>query len=200
MIPVPGLEHVRCAWVDIQTQGFTLHGFLTFLGSDHYFPEYLDGEGLSDLNVWSGHDCAIFVVQSPSAAWIEYAKATNHTWWKLFGHLCEEEGEVGELLSAHSNTAVLTINGTTRTLNEVFAPCLNHFQHNDEIAKILHRFGLSPTDHPSLILFKDFRDRTVWYVDLKDLVNIPECDLRIGLKRWFSGADLKGLLKEASRA
>ena len=85
MIPVPGLENVQCAWVDIKAQGFTLHGFLTFLASDHYFPEYLDGEGLSDLDVWSGHDCAIFVVQSPSAAWIQYTKATDHTWWKLFG-------------------------------------------------------------------------------------------------------------------
>ena len=130
MIPVPGLESVRCAWIDIQAQGFILHGFLLFLASDHFFSEYLDGEGLGDLDVWSGNDCAIFIVQSPSAAWIEYTKATDHAWWKLFGHLVDQPAEVDAFLSSHSNDAVLEIDGSTRTLREVFAPCLNHFQHS----------------------------------------------------------------------
>ena len=49
MIPVPGLEKVKCFWVDIRAEGFNLHGFLSFLSSDHYFPEYINGEGHSDI-------------------------------------------------------------------------------------------------------------------------------------------------------
>lgn len=201
MIPVPGLQNVKCAWLDIKAQGFTLHGFLTFLSSDHSFPEYLNGEGLSDLDVWSGGDCAIFVVQSPSAEWIDYTRDTAHPWWKLFGESPEDRDEVTEFAAQYSDVPVLTIEGTPRTLREVFAPCLNHFQRNEEIAKILHRFGLSPTDHPSLIMFKDFNDRhNVWYIDLKDLVNIPEQDLRTSLQRWFAGKEFKRLMQEASHA
>jgi hypothetical protein len=200
MIPIPGLESVKCAWIDIQAHGFSLHGFLLFLASDHFFPEYLDGEGLGDLDVWSGDDCAIFVVQSPSAAWIEYTKATGHSWWKLFGHLIDQDSYVGEFLSTHGNAAVLEIDGKARTLREVFAPCLNQFQHSKEIAKVLHRFNLQPTDHPSLILFRDISDREVWHIDLRDLVDIPQRDLRAALQTWFSGNDFKQLLKEASDA
>jgi hypothetical protein len=152
------------------------------------------------LDVWSGNDCAIFIVQSPSAAWIEYTKTADHAWWKLFGHLVDQPAKVDAFLSSHSNDAVLEINGSTRTLREVFAPCLNHFQHSHEIAKVLHRFNLNPTDHPALILFKDIRDREVWHIDLKDLVNIPERQLRTALQRWFAEREFKQLLKEANDA
>jgi len=200
MLPVPGIENVECAWVNIKSQGFTLHGFLTFLQSDHYFPEYLEGEGLGDLDIWSGHECAIFVVQSPSTAWIEYAETSDHPWWKIFGSHLYEDSHFVKLISDHSNAQVLAINGSILTFRDVFAPRLNQFQHNDEIAKILRRFGLKPTDHPSLILFKDFNDRSGWYIDLKDLVAIREQDLRASLQKWFSGPEFERLLKEASRA
>lgn len=200
MIPVPGLESVECAWIDIKTQGFTLHGFLVFLASDHYFPEYLEGEGLGDLNLWSGKDCAIFVVQSPSAAWIEYTKKEKHAWWKLFGHLFDHSSDDGDFLSSNGNAKILQLHGSTRTLREFFAPCLNHFQHSDEIAKVLHRFNLQPTDHPALILFRDIKDRVIWHVGLRDLVGTPESDLRASLQTWFSGLEFKRLLKEATDA
>jgi hypothetical protein len=51
-----------------------------------------------------------------------------------------------------------------------------------------------------LILFKDWRDRTIWHIDLRDLVHIAERDLRSALHRWFAGADFKRLIKEASYA
>ncbi|SRR6266704_1671202 len=200
MIPVPGLDSVRCAWVEIRTEGFTLHGFLVFLASDHYFPEYLDGDGLADLDSWTGRDCAVFVVQSPSAKWIEYTKATEHSWWRLFGHLVAPDEEVEYVLVEHGNVPLLQIAGARRTLQEVFAPCLNQFQHSAEIEKILHRFNLNPTDHPSLILFKDLKDRRIWHVDLSDLVDLPERDLRTALHRWFAGSDFRSLMSEARGA
>lgn len=200
MIPVPGLDSVRCSWVEIQAEGFSLHGFLVFLASDHYFPQYLDGDGLADLDSWTGSDCAIFVVQSPSAKWIEYTRTTDHTWWRLFGPLLAADEELEQVLVGHGKAPLLKVNGTRRTLQEVFAPCLNHFQHSAEIEKILHRFNLRPTDHPSLILFKELKDRSIWHVDMSDLVDIPERDLRNALHRWFAGTDFRKLLREARHA
>ena len=200
MIPIPCLENVKCAWIEIQAQGFCLHGFLVFLASDHNFPEYIEGDGLGDLDVWSGSDCAIFMVHSPSAAWIDYTRATGHAWWKLFGNIIDISSETAGFLAALGNERVLEIGGARRTLKEVFAPSMNQFQHGHEISKILHRFNLSPTDHPSLILFKDLYDTSVWHVDLKSLVGIPERDLRASLQRWFSSADFKLLIEESRHA
>ena len=157
-------------WVEIRQEGFVLHGFLLFRSTDHYFPEYLDGDGLDDLNIWTGDNCAVFVVQSPSVQWIEYTRATNHTWWKLFGRYSEDgPSAFSDLAMNVGNAAVLAIGEETLTLRDVFAPCLNQFQHSAEIAKVLHRFGLGPTEHPCLVLFRDLRDRDVWFVDLRDL-------------------------------
>ena len=200
MIPVPGLDSVRCAWVDIRAEGFTLHGFLVFLASDHYFPEYVEDEGLADLDSWTGNDCAVFIVQSPSATWIEYTRSTDHTWWRLFGHMVEEDEEVKHLLVQHGNTPVIQLNGGRRTLRELFAPCLNQFQHSAEIAKILHQFNLHPTDHPGLILFRELTDRKVWHVNMCDLVDLPVRDLRQALHRWFAGPEFPKLLKAARNA
>jgi hypothetical protein len=203
MIPVPGLDSVRCAWVEIRQEGFALHGFLLFRSTDHYFPEYLEGDGLDDLNIWTGDDCAIFVVQSPSATWIEYTKATNHTWWKLFGRYDVDHtssSPFSDLARDLGHSAVLAVGEETLTLRNVFAPCLNQFQHSAEIAKILYRFGLEPTEHPCLILFRDLKDRDIWFVDLRDLCRLPESDLAESLKRWFGDGEFKRMMEEARYA
>ena len=81
MVPIPGLESVKSAWLTIEAEGFNLHGFFIYAAGDHYFPEYIDGDGLGELDRWSTDECAIFVVHSPSEQWIEYTKRTNR---KLF--------------------------------------------------------------------------------------------------------------------
>lgn len=201
MIPIPGLDSVRCAWVEIRQEGFVLHGFLLYRSTDHYFPEYLDGNGLDDLNIWTGDDCTVFVVQSPSTQWIEYTRAANHTWWKLFGRYTEDgSSTLSDLAMNVGNTAVLAVGEETLTLRDVFAPCLNQFQHSAEIAKILHRFGLGPTEHPCLVMFRDLRDRDVWFVDLRDLRGLREADLAKSLQNWFGGRDFARMMEEARHA
>lgn len=200
MIPVPNMNRVECAWVEIRGQGFSLHGFLVFLTSDHFFPQYLENDGLGDLDMWTGRECGVFVVQSPSAAWIEYTRKNNHPWWQLFGHLAEENEEFAETLEAHGDARVVSLDGRKQSLREAFAPCLNHFQYAAEIEKVLYRFNLDATDHPGLILFTDWYDPTVWYVDMRDLVDIPERDLRQSLHRWFSGPEFKKILSESKNA
>jgi hypothetical protein len=201
MIPVPGLDAVRCAWIEIRQEGFVLHGFLLYRSTDHFFPEYLDGDGLDDLNIWTGDECAVFVVQSPSAQWIDYTRKSNHTWWKLFGHHTQDGvGTFPNLAKDIGNAAVLAIGQETLTFRDVFAPCLNQFQHSAEIAKILRRFGLGPTEHPCLVLFRDIKDRDIWFVDLRDLRGLPERELGESLQRWFGGSEFAEMMEEARHA
>lgn len=202
MIPVPGLDSVRCAWVEIQQEGFVVHGFLLYRSTDHTFPEYLDRDGLDDLNIWTGEECAVFVVKSPSSQWIDYTRESNHTWWKLFGRYAADSSSpsFSELARDTGNTTVLTVAEDKLTLRDVFAPCLNQFQHSAEIAKILHRFGLGPTEHPCLVLFRDLKDRDIWFVDLRDLRGLPERDLGESLQRWFGGRDFAQIMEEARHA
>jgi hypothetical protein len=201
MIPVPGFDSVECAWLEIRQEGFLLHGFLLYRSTDYYFPEYLDGDGLDDLNVWTGDECAVFVIQSPSAQWIDYTRATNHPWWKLFGRYAREDAaSFSELVSEVAGTAVLTIGNETLTLRDVFAPCLNQFQHSAETAKVLYRFGLGPTEHPCLVMFRDLRDQDVWFVDLRDLRGVPARDLGKSLQDWFGGGEFARIMDEARHA
>jgi len=178
----------------IKGEGFNLYGFFLYTASDHYFPEYMENEGLMDLDMWTGADIAVFIVQSPSQQWIDYARTTNHAWWKLFG-------KHAELLELYQDVAVLQTREGLKTFREVFAPCLNQFLHTSEIAKILQWFGLKPTEHPCMVLFKDlYRDKSIWYVDLRDTLNVPKYKLRTSLLQWFDGPHFKKLMKEAQNA
>jgi hypothetical protein len=201
MIPIPGLEAVQCAWVEIRADGFTLHGFLVYTMSDHKFPRYMRKDGQLDVEQWATDQCTIFVVQSPSAEWINYAESvTDHPWWRLFGHLLDDPEEARELDERVGDVALLRVRGRAKTLDEVFAPVRNAFRHTREVTKILRRFDLAPTDHPCLILFRDLREPRAWVIDLRDLLGREVSTLRRGLREWFGGREFQQILLEASRA
>lgn len=200
MIPVPGLDSVRCAWIDIRAAQFSLHGFLVYLSSDQFFPEYIDGAGLSDLDVWSGSNCAIFVIQVPSVKWIMYAKQTNHIWWRIFGPQISSDRDFEDIVSEYGEKKIFELDGKLHTLRDIFAPSLNDLLHNNEIAKILERFNLPPTGHPGLILFRDLEDSEIWHIDMSDLVDLPEKKLRQAMRAWFAGKQFSKLLKDATNA
>jgi len=193
MIPIPGFKSIQYNWITIKGEGFTLYGFLLYLATDHYFPEYMQSDGLLDLELWTGKDLAVFIVQAPSQKWIEYARITNHTWWKLFG-------KQAEFLQENQDAAVLQTSEGKKSLREIFAPCLDKFLHRIEIEKILHRFNINHTEHPCMVLFKNYRDRSIWYVDCRDMLNVRPYQLRKSLQQWFDGPYFKKLMKEARNA
>jgi hypothetical protein len=197
MLPVPGYSDVFYSWIEIKNLGFPLHGFLLYIASDHNFPEYVSGDGLGDMDYWTRDECAIFIVHSPSAKWIEYTRREKHTWWTLFGQRWSNDRELSSLLAEHGQSKLLTIDGQTASMQEVFAPALDEFQHRDEIGSILEKFGLGPTDHPCLIFFRDLGDNTAWRVRLRDLVGVSVQELRKALQTWFDGPEFGKLLKEA---
>ncbi len=201
MALIPRLANVSWIAVEVETaSGFSLHGFLLYTMSDHFFPEYITNDGLIDLEVWSGDKFAIFIVHSPSGKWIDYARTKNHVWWRAFSNHSEASPQMVELLKNYGNVPLLQVGDVTKTMLEVLAPPINEYLHGDEIARILSYFELAPTQHPCLVLFKDLKDTRVWYVGMGDMVNMPVPDLRKSLKNWFGGSDFKRLLKEAEDA
>ena len=193
MIPIPGFERVEYNWVTIKGEGFTLYGFLLYTTTDREFSDYMNNDGFVDLEQWTGEGLEVFIVQSPSEEWIEYARSTNHAWWKLFG-------EQAEFLEKHQDAAVLPTKEGPKTLREVFAPWFNKFLQAEEISKILDQFGIERTKHPCMVLFKDLEDKFFNFSDFRDLLNVPQQMVRISLRKWLEGPEFIEVMKEAQHA
>ena len=200
MMPIPGYEAVRCAWLRIEAEGFVLHGFLLYTLGDHPFPDYLDGSGLMDLDGWTGHECAVFIIHPPSDAWIEYTSQSAHPWWKVFGNAgIESQRRLRERIAAIGSIPI-SFDGERRSLASILAPPVNQFAHRAEVEKVLGKFCCTPTEHPCLILFKSLRQRKFWFVGMQDLLGQPLPRLRSAMRDWFDGKHFKRILAEARNA
>jgi len=190
MIPVATLEDVQVRWIEIRQQGYVLHGFLLYTGSDHFIPEYIAGDGLNDLDMWSGDRCGIFLLHNPPPEWVDYARAKDHVWWRTFG---KGEGALGEELM---DLPVLHVgDGQTLTPRQLLPSAQNRGLAKQQVADVLNYFGLASTAHPCLILFRDIHDPKFWLVELEDMLGLDILRLRLALKQWFAGADFKRLLR-----
>ncbi|HYO51708.1 hypothetical protein [Archangium sp.] len=200
MMPIPGYEAVRCAWLRIEAEGFVLHGFLLFTLGDHPFPEYLNGPGLSDLDGWTGRECAVFVMHSPSQAWIDYTSKDGHPWWRVFGNTDRTvQARMQERLAGFASVS-FEFEGEQRTLGSILAPPVNEFTYRREVEQILKLFECKETDHPCLILFKSLRAPAFWFVSLGDLLGQTSAGLRTSLRTWFGSGEFQRILKEARHA
>ncbi len=202
MIPIPSYEAVKCAWLEIEAEGFVLHGFLLYSMGDHQFPKYIDGSGLSDLEGWTGRECAVFVIYPPSEAWIEYTSKSNHPWWRIFGNTnIAGQDRLREMLEPIGNIEVaLDQDHERRTIASILTPSVNQFTHQAEVYRILHQFGCRPTEHPCFIFFKSLRDSSFWFVTLADMLNQPVDSLRTALRTWFEQKEFAKLMKDARDA
>lgn len=190
MIPVATLEDVEVRWIEIRQHGFVLHGFLLYTGSDQFIPEYIAGDGLTDLDMWSGDRCGIFLLHNPPQEWIDYARAQDHAWWRTFGE------SVGGLEKEFMDIPVLHVgDGQTLSPRQLLPSAGNRGLAKQQVAAVLSYFGLAPTAHPCLILFRDLYDPKFWLVELDDMLGLDIPSLRLALKQWFAGADFKRLLQ-----
>jgi len=192
MIPVSSLEDVRINRLKIRKHGFALHGFLLYTSSDKFITEYIDDEGLTDLDMWSGDECGLFLLYDPPSDWVSYAKSQNHIWWETFG----SSTKTAHLAREYADAAVLDIGeGTPVSFKEILPLPGNRGLAKQHVASILSFFEIDPTKHPSIILFRDLQDRDVWLVELDDFLGLDPLALRRAFKSWFSSDDFKKLLK-----
>lgn len=190
MIPVSTFEDVQVRWIEIRQRGFVLHGFLLYTGSDQFIPEYISGDGLTDLDLWSGDRCGLFLLHNPPLEWVDYARAQDHVWWRTFGK------DWGGLEAGLMDVPVLHI-GDDQPLSprQMLPSAENRGLAKQQVASVLSYFGLAPTTHPCLILFRDLHDQKFWLVELDDILGLDIPRLRLALKQWFASDFFTRLLK-----
>ncbi|MEK6337215.1 MAG: hypothetical protein AABM67_20020 [Acidobacteriota bacterium] len=208
MIPVPGLDQVRIAWIEIRAQGYILYGFMLYSDADTPLVNYMQS-GLVEIDALSGAECAIFVIESPSAKWIEFTRRKDHPWWRLFGrYLQATSGQsskefdsisnklVRELLKYQQAVIVQVADAQLVTLQHLFAPDYQLLYDRSEVWSVAKEFGIKPEDVPCLIFFHDLDDdEDVTIVDLTDLRT--ERQATRYFRRFFGSREFKKILREA---
>lgn len=129
MVLVPTLEQAKIKWLCLQANNVTLFGFLLYTNCDRVIIDYMT-DGICELDYLSGKRCLIFINESPSKQWIEYAKLNSHLWWRTFGQTIAEKS-----LASPENSKARKISLLTQNLVEKNENC-NIFIGDDNKASI----------------------------------------------------------------
>jgi hypothetical protein len=211
MIPVIDLNQVNVAWIEIRGQGFVLYGFMLYSDQDTALVEFMHRQsGLAELDALSGPECAIFVIESPSRKWVEYARRHNHPWWQLFGSRAaqrsthEEErhrptgrvAEAVETLLQHQGSVLVAVDEHEPvTLRHLLQPDYGSLYDRTEIWEVVRHFGLTPQDIPCLVFFQDIDQGDIQVVSLRAIRSTRQATLTF--RDFFAGPDFGRLIKEA---
>jgi len=211
VIPVLGLEQARIAWVEIRGEGYVIYGFILYTDSDTALVEYMQ-TGLLELDRISGPECAIFIVESPSAKWVEMAKKKNHPWWRLFGSSANPNTSTPEpayapsinrdhLLQALAQNKQFIVfqlePGQVISQKHLLEPNYQSLYDRNEALEIAEFFGIAPSQVPCLIFFKDL-DNDEEDITVADLTDIrTQWQMKRYFRRFFSSSEFKQILKNA---
>ncbi len=194
VFPISGFEGLRASWLKIGAAGKTLYGLLVYHGSDHYFPEYIEAEGLSGLHLYLGDRCALFVIHSPGQEYIDYAREKSTLWAQLFDQvgLAQSIKELPQV----ADEPLLVIDGERRSMRQLLTPSKNDFLLADEIHVILKYFDCEPGEHPCLMFFTDLNAEKFWFVDLRQWNGWRRNALEKAFRIYFESAEFSKLVAE----
>lgn len=211
MIPVIDLNQVHVAWIEIRGQGFVLYGFMLYSDQDIALVEFMQRQsGLAELDELSGPECAIFVIESPSRKWVEYARRHNHPWWHLFGSRAgQRSGQedqrkrpspriaeaVETLLQYQGRVLVAVGEDEPVTLRHLLQPDYGSLYDRREIWEVVRHFGLTPQDIPCLVFFRDLDQGDIEVVTLREIRTTRQATL--AFREFFAGPDFGRLIREA---
>ncbi|MCF0069768.1 hypothetical protein LZD49_04745 [Dyadobacter sp. CY261] len=181
MMPFPGLTEVKIQWLAIQQGNYKLYGFLIYTGSDLLIVEFLK-EGIFDLDVLSGEECAIFLIEPPSKKWINYVKKTGHPWSKFFNNLVNPIPAVADASPSKRagipstsvtiqdiyNSVVILGDGNRVVMNQLLEPDYDALFDRSEAYKVADHFNIAKREIPCLVFFKDIDDHLIWMQQLDD--------------------------------
>lgn len=211
MMPIPGLEQIKIQWLLIEKGGYKLYGFLLYTGTDTVLVEYLK-EGLIDLDILSGDECVIFLIEPPSKKWINYTKKKNHNWLKLFPQRANTRDDKNEkqlaslddkadavdqllkmIISNVSDSTIVIGNNNTISLEHLLDPQYDELYDRSEALEVAKHFHLSAANIPCLIFFKDIDSDLIWSKSLVEYTN--NAQLNSFFRVFFESEDFKSLLK-----
>lgn len=213
MIPVFDLNQVHVAWFQIKRAGFVLYGFMVYSDQDSPLVEFMQKQsGLAELDQLSGDECAIFVIESPSRKWIEYAKRHNHAWWQLFGNRMNhgayrrdielsspQVADAVATLVRNRDSVLVSVGGDEepRTLKQLLEPNYDALYDRNEVWAVVRHFGLSPQEVPCIVFFKDIDEGDFDVICLRDITSPRQATL--SFRDFFGGPDFRRLMKEARK-
>jgi hypothetical protein len=210
MIPVFNFDQVRIAWIEIQGEDFVLFGFMLYSDLDTPLVEYMR-RGLAELDYLSGHECAIFVIESPSQAFIQHAKRYEHPWWKIFGSRVPRPAEYADgpvetdrrhdmtrtLLTSRDAVLVEVGDEQPVSLRHLIDPEYSVLYDRNEVWAVVQHFGLMPNEIPCIVFFEDLDDGDLTVVDLRDVRTVRQATH--SFRSFFAGPDFKRILSEARK-
>lgn len=213
MIPVFDLNQVHVAWFQIKGSGFVLYGFMIYSDQDSPLVEFMQRQsGLAELDQLSGDECAIFVIESPSRRWIEYARRHDHVWWRLFGSRMDQNSydadmklsspgvtQAVEILVRNRDSVLVVVEAgeEPRTLRQILEPNYDALYDRNEVWAVVRHFGLSPQEVPCIVFFKDIDEGDFDVVCLRDITSPRQATM--SFRDFFAGSDFRRLIKEARR-
>jgi hypothetical protein len=167
MIPVPGFDDLRVRWIEIRGRGFVLYGFVLYSNADRQIIEFMEF-GLPLLDMWSGPETAVFVIEPPNKDWLRYvASRPDHPWY-----LFEAASVPAELTRADEQTAllireadriVLVTDTSQTTLRSLLEPSYGVPYDRLEVERVRQYFGLAPDQYPCVIFFEDLYGHDFFY-------------------------------------
>ena len=181
-----------------------LYGFMLYSDQDTALVEFMHHQsGLAEVDQLSDPECDIFVIESPSRRWIEYAKHHDHPWWRLFGRhinqfmkddpvtedrITNRLAQTVQTLVNHRNSVVISVgDDQTVSLRHLLEPDYSSLYDRTEIWNVVRHFGLKPQEIPCILFFKDLDEGHIDVFYLRDIRSARQATLSF---RDFFLADL----------
>lgn len=175
MYIVPGLDDVKIACITLKVKGIELFGFLLYSDSDRVLVDYMK-EGIFELDLITGDNCVIFVIEPPSSKWFSYVKQKNHIWWDSYGKRYEKRSLVEKIteslsnltskfsgisVNGNSNCTIVIGNGKIMGLSSLMQEEYNSIFDRQEALNIAKHFGVEYSSLPCIVFFKDLESNEI---------------------------------------
>lgn len=208
MMLVKGIEEVKIQWIRIEKHGYKLYGFLLYTGCDDVMVRYME-EGMYDLDNISGKDCAIFLIEPPSARWLEYTLKKNHPWRKIFFNNFNETttssdgqfsqpvnslkgGDAQKLVENVNNSVIVLGNNVRINGYQLLSPDFNILYDRSDAFDVVRYFNMGYEEVPCLIFFRDLNQSVIWKKPLTHFTDISQ--LKIFFRTFFGSEEFNKLL------
>jgi len=207
MIPVSNFEEVKIAWIILEQKGIRLYGFILYTSSDRVLVDYMN-DGIFELDILTGKECSVFVLEPPSANWIDYAKTRNHEWVRVqellkprvSGNLAgaEEKSKRNRallqkyLLSNIKDSVIVVGDDSSVSLSDLCGGGHQSAFNRAEAIEIAARFGIRPKSLPCMIFFKSLDSQEVTYWSLKQFDS--QGALKYYFREFFDSHEFKTLV------
>lgn len=201
MIPVPGFKDLQIRWVAIKDRGFLLYGFILYSNADIQIIKFMEGN-LPFLDIWSGPETAIFLIEPPNESWLRYMASQSDHPWHLFESDSPDAGPVEpnadyDILIRHADRILLDAGDEQVSLASVIQPSYAIPYDRLEVERVRQHFRLRVDEYPCVIFFEDLYASDFFYNPMPRFPDVQ--DVRHWFQQLFESAAFKNLLEGTRR-